>query len=573
MARSPFRVLAREFFDQFFVNESGVSDLRHRQAMVGVLAFLVTPGFMVSLQLISAFEMAYLRFPEMVEPLTRLVATLFLTYGIVVIGVVGAYTWDALGFDRRDAMVIGPLPTSSATVVGAKLAAMGALLGIAMAGIDLMGAVPFAMIASSHKPPLAFLQHLAAHVAATTMAVAFVFSVLVTLRAGAAMIRAGRAAVESLLQFALVSALLCFMALTPGALHVAPGRHGARGAVHMMPIPVWSPTNWFLGIYEVLRGTNDGEFTRGAWIAVLVTLAALATAIGLTIASYRRQLRFALAPSSEGGLRAAALPRLIARLLAGRQAVARATADFLIVTIARNRAQQTPIALNAAVGLALVVIAATRFGGTPAAFDYVRTLTLAVPLVLTFWTMIGLRAAFFVPSELRAAWTFRVNAPAGSRAYRRAVCASLVALVAPPAVVVAALVLLPTRNPTAIGRHALFVALLVVVLAEVLSSTIDFVPFTRAYRAGHAKLKTLWPVYGLGMYLFADAAARLELWTWRRGQGFAVLIASIAAGIVILDVAGRMAAARWPAASLEDLSDDDETSVIVLDLSAVSAGW
>ncbi len=572
MPRSAFRVLAREFFDQFFVSESGVSDHQHRKTMFGVLAFLVTPGFMISLQLAGSFEMAYIRFPALVEPLTRVMATLFLTYGIVAIGIIGAFAWDALGFDRRDAMVIGSLPIRGAVVVSAKLAAMGTLLGLAMSGINLLTAVPFSMIASSHKAPIALGRHLVAHLTATMMAVAFVFSVLVTLRAAASMVRGGRAALESLLQCALVSALLCFMALTPGALKITGARPGVRGVVRMIPIPAWSPTNWFLGVYEVVRGTNNGEFTRAASTAAIVTVLAIAIAILTTIASYRRQLRLALAPSSGGALRSARLPRAIARLLAGRTAVARATADFLLTTIARNRAQQTPIAINAAIGLALAVITVTWYGGTFAAFTRPRTLTLSIPLVLAFWTAIGVRASFYVPSELPAAWAFRANAPNRSRGYRRAVCASIVAVVGLPALAVSVAALLPTRDPAAIGRHATFVALLVVALAQVLTATVDFIPFTRPYRAGHAKLKTLWPVYALGMYVFVDAAARLELWTWTQDEGFTILIASMVGAIAVLELAGRVAAARWPVASSDDFSDDDESSVIALDLSAVSAG-
>lgn len=569
--RSPFRVLAREFFDQFFVSDAGVSDYQHRQAMIGVLAFLVTPGFLISVQLSGAFEMAYIRFPALIEPLTRLVATIFLAYGIVAIGVIGTFAWDALGFDRRDAMVIGPLPVSGAVVVGAKLAAMGALLGIAMAGINVLTAVPFAMVASSHKAPIAFGRHLVAHLTATTMAVAFVFSTLVTLRAAAATVRGARAALESLLQLALVSALLCFIALTPTALKITGARRGVRGAVHMMPIPAWSPTNWFLGLYEVVRGTNDGEFTRAAWIAVSVTLLALAAAVLTTIASYRQQLRLAVAPASGGALRAARLPRAIARLLAGRTAVARATADFVIMTIARNRSQQTPIAINAAIGLALAVITVTRYGGTFAAFTRPRTLTLSIPLVLAFWAAIGMRAAFFVPSELPAAWTFRTNAPNQSRGYRRAICAAIIGCLGVPAVLVAAIALLPTRDPWAIGRHATFVLLLVVALAQILTATVDFLPFTRPYRAGHAKLKTRWPLYLASSYFFAYGAAKLELWAWTQDRGFAILVACLVGVIVVIEVVGRHAGARLSVESPEGFSEDED-GVTVLDLTAIATG-
>jgi hypothetical protein len=569
--RTPFRVLAHEFFDQFFVSESGVSDHLHRQAMFGVLAFLITPGFLISLQLTGAFEMAYIRFPALVEPLTRVVATLFLTYGIVAIGVIGAFAWDALGFDRRDAMVIGPLPISGAVVVAAKLAAVGALLGIAMAGISVLTAVPFAMVASSHKSLISAGRHLTAHLTATMMAVAFVFSILVTLRASASMVGGARAALESIIQCTLVSGLLCFMALTPGTLKITGARRGVRGVVRMMPIPAWSPTNWFLGVYEVVRGTNDGEFSRAAWTAVIVTALAIAAAILTTVASYRRQLRLALAPSSDGGLRAARLPRTIARILAGRAAAARATADFIVTTIARNRAQQTPIAMNAAIGLTLAVITVTRYGGTSGAFTRPRTRTLSIPLVLAFWAAIGMRAAFFVPSELPAAWTFRANAPIRSRGYRRAACASIVACIGVPAVVISLLALLPTRDPFAVARHAAFVLLLVVALAEALTATIDFLPFTRPYRPGHAKLKTRWPLYLFGTYLFADGAARLELWTWTQDRGFPVLLGCIVIAVAVIEIAARRRSATRPAEQPEDFGEDD-SSVTVLDLSAVSTG-
>jgi len=43
-------------------------------------------------------------------------------------GVIAAFTWDALGFDRRDAMVLGPLPVGGATIISAKLTALAALL-------------------------------------------------------------------------------------------------------------------------------------------------------------------------------------------------------------------------------------------------------------------------------------------------------------------------------------------------------------------------------------------------------------------------------------------------------------
>src|SRR5437667_8991198 len=173
-----FLVLFHEFCAQFFASESATSDHHVRQAIIGVLAFLITPGFLFPLQLSGAFEFAAIRFPAMLDPLIRRVTTIFITYGIVSIGVIAAFTWDSLGFDRRDAMVLGPTPVSGATIVSAKLAALGALLLAGALTVNVIPAVLFALNGSNHTGIVGGLRHFVAHLTATIMAAAFVFSLL-----------------------------------------------------------------------------------------------------------------------------------------------------------------------------------------------------------------------------------------------------------------------------------------------------------------------------------------------------------------------------------------------------------
>src|SRR6266850_7701847 len=88
VSRSAFRVLFREFFDQFFASESVTSDMRLRQAMIAVLAFLLTPGWMMSMQSLNVYAYAMKRAPHLIEPITRMLATLYITYSIVAIGLI-----------------------------------------------------------------------------------------------------------------------------------------------------------------------------------------------------------------------------------------------------------------------------------------------------------------------------------------------------------------------------------------------------------------------------------------------------------------------------------------------------
>jgi hypothetical protein len=108
-------------------------------------------------------------------------------------------------------------------------------------------------------------------------------------------------------------------------------------------------------------------------------------------------MRRALAPpAAVGALAKATISRGIARALCRGDRLAHAVADFVLITVVRNRPQQTPIAMNAAIGIAVVALSVARSRALSS------TSLLAAPSMLAFWAVIGLRAAFFVPSELRA---------------------------------------------------------------------------------------------------------------------------------------------------------------------------
>ncbi len=563
---SPFGVLFREFFGQFFASESVTSDIRLRQAVIAVIAFLVTPGLLLSIEVYPAFEFARFRAPDRILPMTRLLASLFLTFSTVSIGLIAAFVWDSLSFDRRDAMVLGPLPVSRGTIVGAKLAAMAALLAGTSLSINILTAIPFAMVANG--PTDGAVRHLLAHIVATSYAALFVFSAIVILRALLGMLARGHvaAALGSLLQFAFASGLLCFLVLAPTATSIVSRRRGAGPTVRLAEFPAWMPSHYFLAMYEQLRGTANGEMVAtGQWTAV-ATFALAACAVVLTIAAYHRQFQFALSPAASAGtIGGARLSRALAGAMAGSSRLARATSDFILITIARNRAQQAPIAINAAIGLALVVVAVVPRQGDFALRLLAPGTVLAIPLMLACWTCIGLRASFFAPSELPASWTFRANAPTATDAYALGTRAAIVAFVGPPALLAALGTGAWIGGWAGAMRHAAFVVLLLAGLADFIALTVDHLPFTRAYRPGHAKLKTRWPLYMFGAFGFSYGLASLELLAWNDFQASVILLVCAAAVVAVFEWAVRRAGRAWHMDVGDDV-DEGPFSATVLDL-------
>jgi hypothetical protein len=563
------KVLFREFFGQFFGSESVTSEHELRQTLVWVIVFLFVPGVMLMVQLFFQYQGIVIRAIKL-QQFDRLddtlawIAFLYVTYSMVAVGFIAVVAWDALTFDRRDAMVLGPLPLSGAAIVTAKVGALAAFLLAASTAINLPNAVVFAAATGDQLGTIYVARHFAALFTATTGAAVFVFCALVMLRAAVSLAAGPRAAAiaGSLLQFVFVLALLGVVILTP-----AVARLPHRALVNP-DVTGWLPNAWYLGLFEQMRGSTRAYFQPLAARAMVATAIVVAGAVMLSIAGFQRQMQRALAPSADTGAGGGArLTRLIARALAGGNRAATATTEFMLLTLARNRAQQTPLAMNAAVGVALVGAALTRVRDFEA-LTHPRSLVLWIPLVIAYWTAIGLRASFFVPSELPASWTFQINGPEPSSGYWAGVRAATVAVLLPPALVLAMAITVPLLGWRVFALHAVVTTVVVILLAEWLAVTIDFVPFTRAYEPGHARLKTRWPLYLLGMYVFAIWPARIELRMLRDASSIAPALGAAVAAMAALAWWGRRRAGNWLLGP-RDEPPDAMSGLRVLDLGGV----
>ena len=80
------------------------------------------------------------------------------------------------------------------------------------------------------------------------------------------------------------------------------------------------------------------------------------------------------------------------------------------------------------------------------------------------------------------------------------------------------------------AMHALFCFVLVVLLAEILSFSLDKVPFTCTYMPGKGKIVKLWPLYLTVFSIYTGGMASLETQLFRRG-GFtkAILVFTVLA--------------------------------------------
>ena len=551
-----FATVWRNFFDQFFSSEAVTSDVRLRQGIIWVMAFLIAPGVSISTRFGANYQLALIWAPERADGLLRMVITLFVSYACVAIGLIAVFVWDALSFSRRDAMVLGVMPLAGSTIVLAKLAALAAFLGVAHLGINLTTAFLFSVGVAGTVGRFPVLHQLLVHILVTGLAALFVFSTLITARGVLGLLSTRlAAAAAAVLQFTFVAGMLCFLL------------YSVMSATTIR-IPVadvsWVPNFWFVGLYEVLLGIERPAYGSLSERAIWGAIVASVTALAVTLVSFPIQFQRALTPSPHpsaiGG--SARVLRGVAWLAGARRPLARAAADFVLVTLVRHRAVQTLAAINAAIAAPIIAVGFYRAGSLDA-LATARHAVLWVPLVVVYWMAVGLRAAFFVPSELPASWTFAVNAPEVSRDYRAGVRASILAVLWSAGVVVAAL------SGVALGwrvaaYHVLFVLMLTTIAAEVVLTTIAHVPFTQPYPPGHARLRTRWWIYVAGFFAFAYAPVRVELMAVHGRIFWSDLFIWTALPAVVVFAVSRWLARPWRIEVRED--EGDEWSVIRLGL-------
>lgn len=548
----PFKILWRVFVEQFAANESATSDIQTRRAIIGVITFLVMPGLFLMMRTMSGYEVmvkvARARdMPQLVEGFLAQMAVLFVSYSMISTGLLTVFIWDTLVFDKRDAMVLGPLPLRGGTIVGAKLAALATfLVGTAFA-VNVVSGLSFGFVTGAIDGRV--FQHLAGHWAGTIGGAVFIFCALVIVRGLLVLLVNAHIAetVGSVLQFLFLSAVLCFMMVPTATGQVLP------------------PISWFAALFEVIRGSSAPAVPALAQFAVIGLPISVAGAITVTFASYWKQMRSALAPSARVA-GTARIRRRVAGLITGRDRVARATSDFVLTTLARSRVQQAPIAIAAALGVAIISIAIVSREGGLAELRTPRTVVLWIPIVLGYWTVVGLRASFVIPTELKAAWAFGVHSRLPSSSYWLGVRAAMFAFAIGPALLVNALVVGPLLGARIAAIHALVVTLAIAITALFASLLVQGVPFTRAYPPGHAKLKTRWQFYLLGMWAIAYLPVRWEMPVLNDPSGLGVLIAAGIAVLVLLEIAGRYRARKWTLPPDTESDDADPEALTYLNL-------
>ncbi|MBV9156008.1 MAG: beta-lactamase family protein [Acidobacteriaceae bacterium] len=257
--------------------------------------------------------------------------------------------------------------------------------------------------------------------------------------------------------------------------------------VHISGLPGWSPSYWFLGLFQQLNGSPAlASYASRAWIALMIALAA--TAVAYVVSYFSGSRKIIEQPDIQPAVRRRIpLPRFGTSLQT-------AIVQFSIRTLLRSRQHRLILAFYLAIGFSATVFLLK----SPLAKQITRMMVIrpwhehSVPLLaasiilMSFW-IVGIRAVFSLPLDLRANWIFRVTPVRSGSDCVKAMRLSLWMLSLVPAWLTAAVVLLALWPWRPAMEHLVLLALFGITLAEFCLIGTQKIPFTCSWLPGKSK--------------------------------------------------------------------------------------
>ena len=481
------------------------------QLVIWSLALLASPGLLLP----GRFSYKYLTLKDHPAALAKALLVdrlLFITLTMTSLGLVALVVWDGVFPDKRDARVLGVLPLRNRELIVARLGALGLLALLFCVGLNAIPTVLYGPTVSGFGGASNALTASVAHLVSTTLGGAFVFFSPIAVQ-GVLLDVAGRQAAERLafvLQIVSATLLLQMLFFMPiMGTFITTDLRGVASHSWLRLVP----TLWFLALDDVMGGRPAaGAWSLAVW-AVAATATAIVAAVVLFAATHARLSKRALESRETSNESVAGrLLTALLRFARPRSSAGRATFDFTFRSLVRSRRHGMLLSLHIGVALALIISAIgplmLRRGWR--GLDLPSVAVLSAPLVLLFFSLVGLRALFGIPIEPKANWIWRLREPADRAAAIGGAHRVLVVAAVLPISSLAALSSWVLWGPWMAAYHASVCLAMGLLLAAALCLGLAKIPFTCAYLPGRSRVGILWPIYLTAFTNYAYSTAAIE---------------------------------------------------------------
>lgn len=496
-----FRVLYRQFLLR-------VVDLEALSIEADIPRFLGQfAGVLIMFSLINAFRAyIYIWNPEATPQALlgqawsaeqSLISTMMLVVGLITV-----VSWDATFPDRRDVMVLSPLPVAPRTILFAKMAASGAILGLALLALNVASGLAWPAVLGLPRGGFSgFLRACAAYWIAMAAASAFLYGSVLTVQGFTALLLPRKL----FLRFSALLQLVAFgLFLSVYFLQPSLTSSEAMAAPENLPFLTCSPSYWFFGLFNQLNGSLPRAMTWLAWRAWHgLALVALGAAASLLLCYLRAMKKTVEAPDLVPGSRGVHwTPRF-------GNALQTAVVQFCIRSLTRSRQHRVAFAFY------LAIVSAIALSSLQDILSATAPPSITIGFILPTFMMMalavfGVRSVFSLPISLHANWVLRITQVFPSDRYIAAAMRVLLLFAVAPVCLISGALSFSFRPWSQVAAHLVLLALLGCVLAQLAMIGFYKVPFTCSYLPGKTNFQLVFWGFLIGMVAFAVPYAEFE---------------------------------------------------------------
>ncbi len=277
------------------------------------------------------------------------------------------------------------------------------------------------------------------------------------------------------------------------------------------PIAYVFPPIWFVGLFEYLVGHGDPYFKSMALIAVVaLVLGFFSASIALGI-----NFRLHLSKTVESGTSRSS-PK-IARVLFSafdsvvlRNPIQRAVFHFFRLTLKRSNLHRTRLATFVSISIGIVLILLVFQSGSSVGNLKDNRIHLVIPLILSFFLLIGMRAVLKIPVFHEANWIFKFTEIKEKQHYFLGVRKAMLFLLLVPLHVIMFVFYVLNWGVLISLYHCLFCLVVSFILMEALFIKSRKIAFTCSYLPGQERLHIFWLVYSVGFLVYVYLTSWIE---------------------------------------------------------------
>jgi hypothetical protein len=433
---------------------------------------------------------------------------------MVMVGLFSVFNWDSIFPDRKDVLILAPLPVGPSTLFVAKLGALISAVFVAILAMNVFTGLIWPILFSPQYGGLLGIgRSFLAYWMSLLVAGLFVFCIVLGVQGTASHLlpRQLFLRLSAFLQVTAFTLLLGMYILEPSL--EAKASLTAAENQHLLE---FLPSYWFLGLFQQLNGSMSPEFAPLAKRAWEGSGIAIVVAVALVTISYLHTLRKTV--EEPDILPSSVHFRTVSNL--GRP-LQSAVFFFTLRTLLRSRHHRVILSFYLGVAFAVVIAyVQAPFHRLRSADAQESVPFLVASILMTAITIAAIRVVVAMPITARANWIFRITELRPVPKYVAAVRNTMLLLTVLPACTVSTACLAYEFSPYLAAKHLVMLSLFGALLVEMSVYGFQKIPFTCSYLPGKGNLQYVFWISAFLALPLVGAAARLEARTFNNPLGY-----------------------------------------------------